>query len=81
MGASSSDLKKLEEAIKGLQTKLNTSESKSVELAKRVTRAESKAGDGWGVPPGGGKGKAWIILQRTARTRRTRRERSPRSST
>ena len=58
-GASSSDLKKLEEAIKGLQTKLNTSESKSVELAKRVTRAESKAGDGWA--PGGGKGKACFI--------------------
>ena len=61
-GASSSDLKKLEEAIKGLQTKLNSSESKSVELAKRVTRAESKAGDsGWGVGPGGGKGKACFI--------------------
>ena len=56
-GASSSDLKKLEEAIKGLQSKLNTADSKSAELAKRVTRAESKTHGG----PSDLKGKSCFI--------------------
>ena len=56
-GASSSDLKKLEEAIKGLQSKLSSSDNKNAELAKRVTRAEAKANSG----PSDSKGKSCFI--------------------
>ena len=42
-GASSQDMKKLEEVVKGLQSKISASESRSTDLAKRLTRAEAKS--------------------------------------
>ena len=42
-GASSSEVKKLEEAMKALQNKVNASDNRNAEMAKRLTRAESKA--------------------------------------